>query len=432
MLNHVKTTDTNSVLDKNKSCFYATAYHNSPGFLGFFKSQSFLALCFINCERFENDKNLKNHALHLAWHAVSLHTDFLNKKKETPTPFLFKNNILTKPLQNNKPHHQNLKADIFSASAQTLQKNENALQALAKQRMMDTLTPKTGFQAENFPFPICMETLNFLFENKTNQFKKTKKPIIDSVTITNNLGKTYESESIEQWINFSRSAQILAWQGHTPETILGTAIYTAENTYDQSIADMIAEHLEIKPDFITNFNAFNPFTEKDVNKHLHKKTCMNTIQSVLDKIDGDRTDLFYEVIEKQNTQLTESSPIGWCADALIKAAHHIEKNSNTKNNENLLLETKKIFEDALDTVSWDILVSLSIKIFEHKRSEGTITQKHLINICETSNAYTPIHNAYIAVQKFHERKSEEHENQPNITDFISENYAQKSKTKTTF
>ncbi len=432
MVNYLNSVESHNVIAKNKSRFCAMARNNSPGFLGFFKSQSFLALCFLNYERFDNDNNLKNHALHLTWHAISLYLDFLNNRREETSSFSLRNHILTESLAKQKLYHQNLKADIFAASVQTLQGKECALETLATQRMHDTLTPETGFQAEKFPFPMCLETLDFLFESNTCQFKKTKKPVIDSVTITNNIGKTYESESIEQWVNFSISAQTLAWQSHAPETILGAAIYTAENTYDQSIADMIAERLNIKPDYITNFNSYNPFTESEANTRLHKKICTKTIQSIIDKTEEQKTNLFYEIIQKQNTYLQQGSAIGWCAYPLLQAVRSIENSTGQKSWDDIITKAKIAFENALETINWETLQSLSTRIFEHKRSEGKITQEQFEQLCASHEEYTPIHDTITAEKEFQKRAAENKEAEKNITDFISDNYAKKTEIKTTF
>ena len=90
--------------------------------------------------------------------------------------------------------------------------------------------------------------------------------------MTTEISQTYDSTIIEQWKSFSLPAQQMAWTGHEPKTIIGAALYTCENTYTQSTADMVAEKMEIKPEPITSFQDFNPFTKNEINAHTHTLT----------------------------------------------------------------------------------------------------------------------------------------------------------------
>ncbi|PCI56973.1 MAG: hypothetical protein COB36_01510 [Alphaproteobacteria bacterium] len=428
-INHLQDPQYMGILEKNRSCFSILAYDKQPGFLGFFQSNSYLSIFFINHERFQNEDNLRNHAFHLAWHAIALYRNVMDTeiKGSDNTTDLFKdsNNILRTDMTSAQWKHRNLQADIFSASIQTLQGRGNTLDVLSKQRMSDTLHATPGFVAENFPFPVCLDTLDFVFKNKISQYKKSKKSIIAATEIAEEIGKAYDDSSIEQWRSFSIPAQEMAWLGHSPKSILGAAIYTSENTYAQSIADMLAERMDIKPEVISTSQEYNPFTAQEANERIHKKQCNQLIDSILNKIHEEKNHaIIMEVIQKQNIFLQNTSLIGWCSSALIQTKIYIEQSDLSNDIVGILKHARTVFQEEVDSIPWDTLMHFSRALFNHRRNHINQTMDDIINIADENDEFASIYHVLTTVNNA-QNKTEANDGEldptPNISNFISPN-----------
>ncbi|PCK00382.1 MAG: hypothetical protein COA45_00960 [Zetaproteobacteria bacterium] len=429
-IEHMQTPQFLNLLKKNRSCFSLISYDKQPGFLGFFESSTYLSICFINYERFQNENNLRNHAFHLAWHAISLYKNFIHQNTDEPdgdeTLFTDQDNILLPKLTTKQWNHRNLEADIFSASIQALQGRDNALSTLSQQRMSDTLNATPGFIAENFPFPVCLDTLDFVFENKIAHHKKNKRPATAAAEITEEIGKAYDISSIEQWRSFSIPAQEMAWSGHNPESILGAAIYTSENTYAQSIADMLAERLNIKPETIPLSQEYNPFTAQEANERIHKRHCRQLIENILNKIHETRKNtLIMEIIEKQSMLLQKSSLTGWCSSALIQTNTYIEQSDLSENITSTLNHAKTVFQKETNSIPWDTLVHFSRALSNNRRNNLNQTIDDIISIAEENDEFSSIYHALTTVKEYkstvEKEKKESGGSSLNISDFISPN-----------
>ncbi len=377
MIEYIKSNESRNISEKNTSCFVAMARHKKPIFLGFFKSYDYLALSFINYSHFDNEIELKNHVFHIAWHAINLYKNHVNSDSKV--------NILTPEASKNQLYHNNLTADIFSTLVQLMQGRKDALDTMAKQRIYGTISPKIGFKAEEYSFPICLDTLEFMFDNNIDQYKNHKKPVIDAFNIAKNVSDAFDETAIKQWNSFSVPAQEMAWLGYSPNIILGAALYTSENTYIQSIADMIADKMGVKPETITSLQDYNPFANNKTNEHAHKKQCDDLIKSLLSKVKetGDYK-ILIEIARKQNQSLLEKSPMGWCANALIAVANIIEKDPDNKD------ILKDIFDKEVSAVAWDTLAHFFEIKFQHMRS-GKNTD--IIQIAQSNDEFISIYQA---------------------------------------
>jgi len=437
-LNYPDIDATRKILGKNQTRFASIARFNNPGFLGAFQNNAYLGLCFLNYSRFDSIDSLKNHTLHIAWHAIALYKEYINhrksKDKKTPDSFTDNHNIIIPKLTNHQIFHRNLMGDIFSASVQTLQGKEEAFELLSKQRITDTLTPKMGFRAEEFPFPMCIDTLEYVFKDNINQYKKNKKTIQSAIKITEDIGSTHTSTSIEQWHSFSLPSQQLAWLGYDIETILGAALYTSDNTYVQSIADMISENISKKPKIIANLQDYNPYTNQEVNSRLHKKLCKELLETLQRNIaNPENYNLIIDIINKQNLSLKEGKIMGWCVPALIPMADMIKKCPNDDIFESIFKDALARYEEEVDNIKWETLGVLSKHLFHIKRDNGYISWDNVLDIVSENDEFSSIHCGIMLARKLEsEGKYEEahssinsnHDNNEtdiNITDFISPN-----------
>lgn len=389
----------------NRSRFVGLAQHSNPGILGFFRSTATLGLFFVNCDRFNSQEDLKNHTLHMVWHALALYEDFTaaykmqhqsagtllpparaGAKKEPDAParpdkpepppdtrFEISDGVILARLETQDLYHRNLLADIFSASFQTVHGTENAIRSLAKQRMNDTLTQQVGFISEKYPFPISMETLELLFSESMRSSGRKEKGVALAARITHEIGMTYKINAIKQWRAFCNPAQEMAWCGFDPETILGAAIYTNENTYVRSIADMVAEHLEIKPKIFSSLHDYNPFADQEQNKRLHEKMAMESFRTAIEKIrTPEDHKMFLNEAAIQCLKLRAGNPVGWSAHALLAISDEvILLDAKTLGQQRTRLQN--LYEQQLQRVSWENLRTFARFIFRQRRDGQEIS-----------------------------------------------------------
>lgn len=446
----------------NRSKFVGLAQHNNPGILGFFRSTATMGIFFVNCDRFNTQEDLKNHALHMVWHALALYDDFnaaqkmMHQKAGTlPAPrrkkpdgqsqknkapaagtqeqspesrLEIQDGVIVTKLETQDLYHRNLLADIFSATFQAIHGTENAIRNLAKQRMLDTLTPQIGFISERYPYPVSMETLELLFSESISASGKKEKGVALAVRITREIGMTYKINAIKQWRAFCVPAQEMAWCGFDPETILGAAIYTNENTYVRSIADMVSEHLEIKPKIFSNLNDYNPFADQEMNKRLHEKMAMESFKTAMEKIrtPEDHRMLLNEAFA-QCQKLRAGNPVGWSAHALLNLIDEV-----------ILLDAKtlaqqkarllNLYEQQLQRVSWENLRTFARFIFRQRRDGHEITPAMIASIPGKTEDLVIIKETFAKLDEMSalaEAASEQHGNktgtQGSFARFISPN-----------
>ena len=416
--------------EENRSKFAGLAEYFSPGFLGFFRSREIICLFFVNVDRFDLQDDLKNQVLHMVWHALALYDDYMEgmskssgRKKQTekaggddkksgadnlsPSQERFSiidGEVIIPKLSIQELCHRNLLADIFSSTLQYLHEQEDAIRKLAIQRMRDTLTPQVGFIAEKYPFPISLETLEFLFSENIKTLNKKQRVIPQAVKITKDIGSTYKISAIKQWRSFSIPAQEMAWCGFAPETILGAAIYTNENTYVRSIADMIAEYMEIKPEIFSSLDDYNPFADQELNQRLHENLCRKDFQSLLDKL-RTRDDYisFLRMANKHNDKMKNGNPVGWASHALITVSDIIRSSKPRDSVNNLKPVLQQTFEEQMKKIDWKNIRSVARYLFRKKRDGIEINYDLISNIPEKNEDIKIIKSAF---ETLHERSEE--------------------------
>lgn len=414
------------ILQKNRSFFCGLARTKTPGFLGFFKSEASIALCFMNQDRFETEEYFKNHALHLAWHAYALHRDI---GKEDVSLYEFsdpqnKNGFILPSLEMEEIRHRNLLADIFSASLQYLQGKNTVLDVITRQRLGETINKETGFISENFPFVVALDTLDHALKSEKNEKEKRKgNSVQHAIDLTTSIAQTYSVQSITQWSGFSYPAQHMAWCGFEPETILGAAIYTNENTYVHSIADTVAERLNIKPQMISNFQDFNPFTEFEANQRLHRRLAESTFEHIINKIrNPSEYMILLDEARTQNRKLLQGNPIGWCGHSIIMVAQALEAGETESFDDAVLSRTRELFNEEQLIIDFQIIWNFAHKIFEILREGGKADEETFRDIRECCPEFSSVINALHYIDERNEQIDEAKKQQKTgISSFISSN-----------
>ncbi len=428
MMNFIENNEA-SCKDENLSKFIGLAEHKSPGFLGFFRSTDTLALFYVNSDRFKTEHELKNQVIHMVWHALALHEDYEKQRtneeeeetEENRKKYIIKDDVILPDLSLQEFYHRNLLADIFSASLQNIQGHREAIRSLAEQRMLDTLAPQVGFVSEKYPFPISLETLDFLFSDSLKTVNKKMKTVPQAVKITKEIGMTYQLSAIKQWRAFCMPAQEMAWCGYAPETILGAAIYTNENTYVRSIADMVAEQMGIKPKMFSNLNDYNPFADNEMNERIHTKMIQENTSKSLKRIrqPADVKTLFHQII-LQNNRILEGNPVGWAAYPFMVATMELKDDPNLANADSLAKAERIILHEA-QKIPFSELRSTSRYIFRKRREGENIDKELLENIPEKTKNIENIKTALLMNEDLREKYPLQDETAGNISQYLNPN-----------
>ena len=420
--------------DGNLSKFIGLTEHNSPGFLGFFRSTDTLCLFYVNSDRFKTERELKNQVIHMVWHALALHKDYkvledtntqIDQTDESKKKYIIKDGVILPDLSLQEFYHRNLLADIFSASLQNIQGHKEAIRSLAEQRILDTLVPQIGFVSEKYPFPISLETLDFLFSDNLKTINKKMKTVPQAVKITEDISMTYQYSSIKQWRAFCMPAQEMAWCGYAPDTILGAAIYTNENTYVRSIADMVAEQMGIKPKMFSNLNDYNPYADNEMNDRVHAKLVQENISNTLKKIrqPADVKTLFLEMI-RQNDRIMNGNPVGWSAYPFMVATMSLKDNPNLLQSETLAQAERTIIQES-QKIPFSELRSISRYIFRKRREGIKIDQSVIEGIPEKTKNIENIKTALLMNEDLREKYTETQKPKGNISQYLNPNTIKK-------
>lgn len=377
--------DKQKILEKNKSRFTVIAKHEKNGILGLFKSRAFIGISFINYDRFRSASDLRNHALHLAWHAIELYLDAIRTKKDDDDiiSFIEDKNLFIPHLDEAQRAYRNLISDIFSATVQRLQGRKNAFEHVVTQRIYDTLTPQPDFEAEIFPSPICADTFDFAFNNCEKNNRHESDLFVKAANITRDISAAFDINTIEQWRNFALPAQYMAWTGSSPETILGAALYTAENIHTQSISDMIAERMDLRAELLSVIDAYNPFAHPETNLKIHKKKCTKLKDNIFFKIQNQSNiGLLLDEATKQNQKLFDNDLSGWCADILIKTYHHFKSDLRIKTFYESRRSAIALMDDEIKKSDFQTLATLSDLMFKKIRKGYALDKNTIINLAQ--------------------------------------------------
>ncbi len=437
--NHLETAeDSHNILNQCDTEFSLIARHNNPGFAGLFKKNSYLALCFVNNDRFDDKDHLKNEIYHIAWHAISLYKNYIAKnnarnKDNNDLYFSDIGNILQSSLPEDKIYEQNLLADFFSCAVQASDGSEEALKDLFTQRIEETLNGKKGILAENYPFPACLEQIEFFQHNFFAEHSSYKSSVLKAVAATENFVKSYDPTIITQWHDFAYPAQRMAWAKYDPEVILGAALFTGEKTHIQSIADMISERANIAPQNVIDLQDYNPFTVDDVNNRQHLKICETITNASVEQafLFRDYKKLVKAAIQK-NSDLTNCRTLGWCAFSLYTASKIFKHAGAEISPNDLRTQINAEIEKITSELHWEVLSEFSTILFNEIRISGELSLKRIKELASHDDKFIHIYAAISEEDNSTQDKQSQtliNNNNPqntsvkkkNIRDFISPN-----------
>lgn len=112
-------------------------------------------------------------------------------------------------------------ADIFSAVMMEAQSHKDYIQQLAEKRCFEALVATPNFFPETHPYPIAYEASKLVYSDLKSHIDSKSKLIQQIMDLSSEVSLTYGNDSIQQWWDFARPAQEMAWQGYSDEKYWG-------------------------------------------------------------------------------------------------------------------------------------------------------------------------------------------------------------------
>lgn len=377
---------------RERSGYMGTAVAEEHFFFGLATKQSLLSLCNINLNEFDNIRDARQFAHHLAWHAIDSQNYYEKNNKQA----LGRNEIILRKRNTLEIAGANLQADVFSSVVHYLSGETDALQYIARRRGIEALSTKSKYTPEFFPYIIAMEAAEAALKKFEKKHMNRRQILTAALKVAKEVGQVFEAVSVSKWIGFSKPAQEMAWRGHTKHEILSAAINTSRDTFVRSTAFLVSEVTDITPSDITDIQAiYSPFADEGYNEALHKKIISKTYEDmIITGIANNDIASLIELANKQNHNLTEGRTEGWCASAIQAAATAYEK--ALLNGAEPEIAAMREFEQECGRTSWAQLEELGENVIKENRRGGIVTMKRLAEICKE---ITDIDSIETSIQK---------------------------------
>ncbi|MGQ0527273.1 MAG: hypothetical protein ACT4OY_04490 [Alphaproteobacteria bacterium] len=328
--------------------------------LSFMAREKILLSCFIPIDRFDTVDHLRQHALALVWHGLTL----LDYMKTGQNNLYRREHDIAKPAFDEKTlAWHNMLADAFSAVFLELQDHKGTIKTLGRQRSLMPLTARKGWQPELYPYPLALDTVEIVYEEISGFLENTGRPMHQALDMTREIGETFDLNAMNQWSVFARAAQEMAWSGTDRNVILGAAIHTSEDPYVRATAYMIAEFLNIEPVLSADPYLYNSFSDAEIGERHHRKACEEVFLSALSQatLRNDAA-IFLQAAIKTNENLAQGKPIGWCGFALSCAAQGFRRGAVP------VEEARHAFDQACRQIPWQKIQDLNHLIIGARRS----------------------------------------------------------------
>ncbi|MCC6598410.1 MAG: hypothetical protein IT559_06440 [Alphaproteobacteria bacterium] len=336
----------------------AFARHEYGRYFSLLKKEAFLGVFLINTdERTAPDEGEeaafvnKHLAYTLIWDAVHIREGWQRKHPALENH----EGVLQYKASHVEWLREQMMIDCFATMMLESKGEKGAISTLLKKRCALCLQPALGYRPENFPFPVALDATHLVYKDLKDAAAPGAGPLAHSYFMAQEIGQTYDDMSLKQWVSFCRAAQEMALAGHGKNEILGAAVYTSDNPYTRSTAYIVAETLNTDPVPLKHHDFYNPFTDDEINERLHLKRCRDMFDILLEKIeDSENPDLILSQIQRNNTELLEGNPAGWCALPLLAAHRAYLANSEDSPVQN----SARAFRNMITEVKWPLIRKL--------------------------------------------------------------------------
>lgn len=331
-----------------------------------------LACFFVDIETIENEQSITFQAYRDLYQVLNIFN-----------PDNTLNRVLDIPLQGFVPASDtaedkslmadHLGGDVFSALMAYFEGSKQAVYDLAKHRVKQIFRTQKDQCPENKIFPVMADAVRLLIEEYA-QAVNTKKPgfspLFPAFSMTREIVQTFPKQSVKSWRIFCRQAQMMAWSGHDPETILGAAVFYTEDAFIRVDAHLACDTLGMRPQLMTRFDFYNSFADDELNERRHVKLCHDYFDALIMKSAmQNNIKVFTERIHRQNENFLLGTIMGWCCPALIRAVKPLQKQYSLE----ALQESQRIFKEELPKTSWTSIKQTAQILFEIRRKKGKVS-----------------------------------------------------------
>lgn len=361
-------------LNGDQSVFLGLALGYEKKLLGFKSAPKSLGFISLNLSEHESETERFLTLYRLIGQFLDL-TQTLHRLKKPPEP-----GVVMQPKRSSlSVARDNLKADIFGVIHMARCGEFSALSSLAKKRGMESITAKTNWQPEEYPFPIALDVTTYV----SKHLPKLRPGLLvtDSFQTTQSILQSFEKENLETWFQFAKPAQTMAWSGYTPQQILGTAIHTSPNPFVKATGHLIAEITNIFPSPQESLPAgYNPYVAREINQINHQRLMEETFEMVLvHAMESDSHLPLVRVANNQNENLVKGRFSGWCAHALQAAAKAYIGAAHRGVPANLAAKIE--FQTVQQQTQWQDLERVSDFVLEQHSSGEGITLSGVAQWC---------------------------------------------------
>ncbi|QQG37138.1 MAG: hypothetical protein HYS17_05090 [Micavibrio aeruginosavorus] len=351
-------------------------------FMGLAWRDHLLALCNINIDHFQNIREVRQQAWHLAWHAL----DGYFYHEDPDGRIASSTNIIVRRRSALEMMRANLQADVLSAVMCGLQGDRDALKQIAVMRSLNAITPRSAHMPEFYPYPIAVEAVEYAVSELGKKLPSKRLMIPTALKVAREVDLATDDQTLMNWLSFCEPAQDMAWRGFSKPDILSAAINTSPDTFVRTTSHLIQELTSIKASsFIDIGEKYSPYADDEINANLHDKLIDHIFEDIIAKgLSLHSADPFIKMADKQNEDLSEGRVMGWCAAALQAAARILERTpEGDRRTEHLV---RREFREHKDDSSWETLRDLSNRVIEHQREGEIITLSRLAEIAGEDKA----------------------------------------------
>lgn len=351
--------------------FRGLVYHSLPRGLRLFMPDQMFMPVPILMDEMEDAAQVQHFVYHTIWHAKNLLDEFRMARKAQDAPdYRLEGSLLRPHYHKFRETQNNLIADIFAAFMTDFEHKNGFLKTLALIRAQESLEKRPGFLIEQYPYPLVAEACQLVFDDLRPAFQDLDQLFPVAYTMAQEVAVTYGDEVIQQWRDYALPAQEMVWLDYPVESVLGNAVFTAEDPYVRTGAYLICEFLDHTANPVANRSLYNPYASGDKNRAVHARVCEEEFQRVLSRAAG-MTDpsAFIEEMRRQNKALVSGNPVGWCAHAIIEASRVFEQ--CLQDEEMGLEDVSAAFTAALDKIEWDNILKVSRTIIAMHRAGKT-------------------------------------------------------------
>jgi hypothetical protein len=366
-----------------QSAFLGLASWRENLFLGLAHRQNMMALATLNIDDFESMREIRAQAWHLAWHAIHLY----NQRNAPGGDDILQNGVIFPNYDAEALPSVNLRADVFSAIMCHLSGDKDAIRRLAHARCMDSLVRRAGFSPENYPFPLALEATQVALSDALRKPPSQSRQIHTAMKLAENIARTYDTQTLKQWVDFCKPAQSMAWRGEPKEIILGAAVGISRDTFVRSTGFLVCEITQTAPSSIVNLeDRYIPFSDDRHNQNLHETIVDKVFEKAASSgLQRHNAIPFLDAANEQNQKLSDGHILGWCASALQAAGNAFDA-AMKSGSKTPVEDARRQFESIRHETSWDHLKQLGEAILERYRQGYAVTFSDIIDFCGNTPA----------------------------------------------